>query len=470
MADVEQWVNLIRHTPHDDGDADNPIAPEQQGRTVRFRVRFRKSEFAHANVRVVPDEAIDKIHHASKEQHYPRFRLEEGRTRVVTVAGEDFVETEAHLPAMGGNGYVLQAKTKKSEKQSAKKAVGRRRVYFVALDMESHPELERDRESALLRSQGKDVFIDKEVLRQTLIDRYWNVDKKLYIHMSRAPSSRAGDVPFRVIDLGDERALSSVFRELRPWLKKLKTLVPGFAMLFVDQIAHKKYKRHSVPIDLSSSGENWSYDPESQVLNVLFNEWLWWGFSDEQDKQKHWMVEVSVVTNGAAGQSNVALDVPKSAVELGGRHGTGYKSIRVHLAATGRVLGDIRNHHGKFKLVCRMRHVSEFANGVSFGRCNVVFIAQRVEWEARQMKHVKSTCIHEAGHRVGLVPSGKDPQFLAASGKHDDKHRGHCATESCVMYYQAGGIRGDQFCEDCLKDLRRTDVSWESGVYGRNIA
>ena len=106
----------------------------------------------------------------------------------------------------------------------------------------------------------------------------------------------------------------------------------------------------------------------------------------------------------------------------------------------------------------RVKTVNRWRTGLSLGK-NAICVATRAGWRQRGDDDMKSTLVHEAGHKVGMVPSGAARE-LPQQSTYYQLNGGHCnhSTNRCVMYGQIYQGRPNTFCSVCEKSVRRLDL------------
>ena len=312
-----------------------------------------------------------------------------------------------------------------------------------------------------------ELFTNLSAVDRKLSERY--ATDELHIYPYKVSSSKDDeDVPLYPLNFASVKSKGKLYTGLRPWLKELKNHLPGFALVLVDHVATKGFSRGEQTFELSlGKADKITYARNKLIVNI--GKFLWHGFSPHEDARKSWLEAVGVVTYHD-GKPSVPLYFPRDAVSVpthDNQH-TAFKTFEIDRSLAPRIASLIASN--RFKLKWTVRTALKFYNGYSSEGSNVVIIARRVEWTTRTADEIIETCVHEIGHRMGLVPAKGEPPFLATSPTHDSGHEFHCNKPDCVMYYCSGGKRTDEFCSDCRRILKRTDLSWASGVYGRNIA
>lgn len=451
----EHWVNVVSW--HAKSDPDKPLPRGRVTRDAVIQTTFRE-ELGTAKFRVVADEALSDFYSDPKETGHPPFRLENGRSKVMVGAGKTTVQQSCSLPAIGGNTYRVEAsyrdKSGETIKKSKNAVAARRRVHFVALETEKHDSVSAKLEEAI----------------DGLPARFWDRDK-LYVELRRAQPSATDVIPRGNVAY-EEKAHAETFTALlKKHVAPLRTCVPGFALVLVDQIASKVPHSEWEEMDLNEHRPRGfhGYDPRSRTLHVTLLHPVWAGFSELEDEEKHWLEEISLVLPGVQGAPPAPTAVPRDAVTLvGPKEDEGFVRLEIDLEKMPGIEEAILLGGGKFTLRHTLRYAADdgWLWGASFNDVNVVAIATRSRWKPLELEDIKATVIHEVAHRLGLVPDGDHPLHMVSTDSSDGK--GHCVDPACVMV--AKGRSPDTFCAECVKALRKCDLSFSSKVFGDNIA
>jgi len=458
---LEQWVNISKNYGQETADPDKVLKLERIGREAGIRVKFEKGTVAKAEYRIVPDEDLASIY-KGVETGYSTFGLVDGTSSVVVADGDTVVTKTCELPAMGGNRYRVEARYthpngKKTVKKSQSYLAGARRVFCVPVEMDLHSSVK--------------VTLNEGFAK--LAERFWDPSKDLYVDLRRKQPSKSTKIARRSAPVGSSAAIDAFFAELKGHVAPLKKCIPGFVLVWGDQIATKVGVEGSETFNVAVSetkGTN-EFNATTQELTLTPGDYFWHGFSPTEDVDKHWLDAVTISALDELGMATAPVSVPREAVTLDGdpdyKYG-GYKTARVKLGDAGGALNAVYERGGRFKVEWSFRHAASGAWnwGVSYTKGNVVVIATRSHWEPIAKEDVLASAVHEVGHRMGLVPNGKSPAYLEASAKEDGSL--HCADRDCVML--AVGSAPDEFCAECAKILRKSDLSVMSGIYGRNIA
>jgi hypothetical protein len=321
--------------------------------------------------------------------------------------------------------------------------------------METHPKATAKFEDAFAKLQ----------------QRMWDPSEKLFVDVRKIEPSRPEKRPRRGAPTQDAPATMKLFEELRPHVQPLRKCVPGFALVWGDQIAARVLREEHCMFDVSTSAATGTHEyhqlSEQIVINLI--DPLWHGVSTTEDADKGWLDDVSVATFDDAGNELPGISLPREAVELKGPAmyaDGGYYAFEVTLSRAPDVLQAIYASGGRFKLSWGVRCATGWLWGVSYGLGNVVVVATRSRWQPLDPKDVAATMIHEVAHKLGMVPDGVFPAHLLQSSTEDGSR--HCTDHGCVLL--AVGTAPETFCKTCAKAMRRSDLSLGSGIYGANVA
>lgn len=113
------------------------------------------------------------------------------------------------------------------------------------------------------------------------------------------------------------------------------------------------------------------------------------------------------------------------------------------------------------KVKAKINVAAGFSGGWSFIKKNLIVIATR-SWMDTKYKDPKKKAIviHEAGHKVGMVPNGTKGLLAQSTlDKTNDpaKYKSHCNDKGCTMWWTTE-FQKDKFCGVCDKSLRKLEL------------
>ena len=127
---------------------------------------------------------------------------------------------------------------------------------------------------------------------------------------------------------------------------------------------------------------------------------------------------------------------------------------------------------GKIRVTAHV--VDRMRNGLSFGGV-LICVCTRVWWRSRSASEINQTCIHEMGHKIGMVTdgTGKKPDRVPEQytgkghvGSHchnglpvQASYSGVSSGPKCVMFGSRTNDRPNEFCVNCAPSVRKTDLS-----------
>ncbi|MFO0552213.1 MAG: hypothetical protein U0271_27750 [Polyangiaceae bacterium] len=461
---LEQWVNLAKNKFQETADPSKPLSEARLGRATVLYVKFRNQNPAEVTYRIVPTKALDQVYESDREQAHPAFQLVNGKSKVVTIGGDTYVAQECELPAMGANEYKVEAKLTSGSgevKTSSTHLTGRRRVYCVPVIMDLHPS----------------VTTTLDQIFPAVWDKLWAPKRELFVDLRKLAPSNSGKIARQVAPRYDA-TVEAFGQLLRPHVEPLKRCVPGFALVFADQIAQKLEGGHgsspsSASFQYGVGGRSGIqlFDALNEEIVLTSGDHLWHGFSPMEDLEKHWLEYVQLVAVDTNGVKQNPIEVPRDAVVIDDppefAHG-GHKRVRVMLRSVPGVLHQILETGGKFDVEWQFRTVgsNSWAGGVCPKTHNYLVVATRVRWAPVDPSDIIDTLFHEIGHRLGLVPDGTWPKHLDKSPR--ETAGGHCSQKDCIM--NEDGCAKGELCPVCRDALQRSDLSLWSRIYGSNIA
>jgi hypothetical protein len=203
-----------------------------------------------------------------------------------------------------------------------------------------------------------------------------------------------------------------------------------------------------------------------------------WILSKENVKRGDPPIVLPVEKGGTSGQ--LWKNIDKSPSALGWKNSVQFYP---HLGAGPIEIddGDIIAGYGKITvntvnfpagdtgdLLASVNVAEGFQGGWSFNNQNVIVIGTRGWRDVKfQPAEMKAIVVHEAGHKIGMVPNGNDgPMGLeeqstldksGAAGHDTAADKCHCNDTGCTMWWTTQ-YQKDEYCAVCAKSVRRTQL------------
>ncbi|MBI3776153.1 MAG: hypothetical protein HY273_11485 [Gammaproteobacteria bacterium] len=404
MAKVEQWVNL----PKDKLFVEDEVTGLERVNFVHVECEFKKAKPANFKIRIVP--LGSQANYTKKERKNKQFKLQDHLPIQSNAAGKLVkLEKDIYLPAAGGNKFKIEAKYKKDVVMSDEIET-RRKLYYQVIKM-------------------KGMTATVKTLTDHLEDEFWNTAHKHYIKLKQIASK--GDISG--FSNFDEHQQGQI-----PILAKAKYSNVRdpfcFALILVDQLAASEIKTNTLATKIDAK-------KTPVTVPVPQGRFLWIDLDPPGTPEANWNFGGRFIENGTG--KVTAID-PKDITAVG------KTAVKVDVKSLPN--GAVGNIEVDLKLVNRFR------TGLSLGK-NVICVATRAVWKQRADSDMKSTLVHEAGHKIGMVPGG-GVNSLDQQSTYYQAMGGHCnhAVNTCVMYGQIHAGRDNRFCPKCQESVRKLDL------------
>ena len=400
---AEQWVNL----PKEDRFAEDGITKERCGKVTLEALFEKKGTPIQFKVKVTPG-GNNAVYSRKEKGGNKNFRL-----RQITVGLADdksvLLEESIYLAAAGGDEYTIEAKDAAGNVvKAAFQLETRRKLYYQVIKM-------------------KNMTVTVGTLTSHLEDEYWTPGKKYYVKLKELPSK--GEMPehpnFDVPQQGNIPTLA------KAQYSNAKDRF-CFALVLVDQLGRSMRAQVSKAVTINSA---------SPTVTMRVNpKYLWVDLDPAGTPEAVWNFGGTFTEN-----NGTAHAIPVAAITANGR-----REVNVDTSALP------NGAQGTIKLDLKL--VDYFRTGLSLAK-NMICVATRATWTQRADDEMKSTLVHEAGHKVGMVPGGGGGG-LAKQSTYYQKNGGHCnfSTNLCVMYGEIHPGRSNRFCSVCEKSVRRLDL------------
>lgn len=406
MPKVEQWVNL----PKDKRFVEDEIKALERVNFVHVECEFKKAKPANFKIRIVPLGSQAK--YSKKELKKKQFKLQEHLPIQSNASGKLVkLEKDIYLPAAGGNKFKIEAKYKKDVVMSDEIET-RRKLYYQVIKM-----------------RGMTATV--KTLTAHLEDEFWNAANKHYIKLKQIPSKgdisgfpnfdRAGGQQDKIPGLA--KAQYSNVRD--PFC---------FALVLVDQLAKSIEHDEEVKVTVSAKTPHVTF-------SIKGGQYLWIDLDPPNAPESKWNFGGEFIEDGTGKSYKIAeKDISN----------VGKTELKVDTRSLPR--------GSKGKIVVHVKEVEYFRTGLSFPK-NIICVATRAEWTQRSDDEMKSTLVHEAGHKIGMVPDGLKGG-LERQTTFYEKNGGHCnhSTNKCVMYGAIHSGRDNRFCPICQASVRKLDL------------
>lgn len=402
MANVEQWVNLPKQAIF----VEDEVASMERAGFLHFECEFKKAKMANFKVRVVPHGSQAK--YTKKEQKNPNFKLRRIPAQSNGSGKNIKLETDVYLPAAGGCEYKIEAKYKGKVVEASKIVETRRKLYYQVIKM-------------------KNMTVTVKTLTDHMEDEFWTSGKKYFVRLKQIPSKGeiAGFPNFDVSQQGQipNLAKANYSNAKDPFC---------FALVLVDQLGRSKKSTVKKKVKIKKKSPT--------VAVSVTPHYLWVDLDPAGTAEAKWNFGGKFVDAGGASHPIDPAKITKN----------GRTSVNVDTSSLPDGAG------GTIEL--NLKLVDYFRTGLSLSK-NLICVATRATWAQRDDDEMKSTLVHEAGHKMGMVPGGGG-KGLAKQSTYYQKNGGHCnfSVNTCVMFGSIHAGRSNRFCSVCEKSVRRLDL------------
>lgn len=402
-----QWVNL---PPADDGSIKQATfsggdvsGVDVMGRDVFIEAQFDDKEAASLAILEVKPDGDNATYDAAEASVAADVKPK------ASVTEKGVARFGIKVATAGGDKYNLVIKDKAGAEKKTDEVETRRQLYYQVIKM-------------------KGMTATEATLTSHLESEFWNTGKKHYIKMVKVASRGEMDA----VSNFDEHQQSKI-----PALAKAQYNGEKdpycFALVLVDQLAASDKEVVSKASVRKAEGK----------VELNARNWLWLDLDGAAAPEAKWVLEATF-----AEDSGSTIDLAAHVTAVGSAP---TKKLAVDLSS----LAD----GAKGTVTVKVKVVDRFRTGLSLGS-NFICVATRATWAQRDSEQMKSTLVHEAGHKVDMVPAGGGPGGLKRQSTYYELRGGHCnhATDKCVMYGVIHGGRSNEFCDVCKVSVRRLNL------------
>ncbi|WP_163997743.1 hypothetical protein [Pyxidicoccus caerfyrddinensis] len=326
------------------------------------------------------------------------------------------VHFKVALSSAGGDRFSFKIKSNSGEEKDLPEVVETRRILFYQMIHLDH------------------VTVSPRQLTAHLEDEFQNEGEKHFIKLVGIPPAREMVQGPGIIEKAEWN--STIVRLAGEAYSRAKDPF-CFAAILVDQLAEKLTEDYDSKAEIDEMAAEF----DVYAMNPLWDV----GTTPAEHALNRWFLEGKFVEEDGDGRTFV-IDrsrlKPRDPDPEGRAFAFTVDLSHLPQGAKGRV---------SFKYL-----VTDFTNGVSFPWCNLICVATRTHWKDRASDEIRSTLVHEAGHKVGMVPAGQTTYYVK-NGRHCNHHG-----NKCVMFDAYHKGRSNRFCEVCTRSLRGLDLGGEN--------
>ncbi len=409
-----QWVNF----PDDDKvikgkqtirrrfvDKEGIPSTERMGRTIYIMVTFRTAQAGQQATLIMKPDPGNADYTDTEKAHRPGI-FAPGQPKATVVAKDGTAKFKVQLSVAGGDSFTFAARSGDQEVPAKDEIRTARLLYYQIVRMRSAPvpdrEQFRDFERTFWGDLAQKLCIKlKRHGLDTVIRDWENVgaDETAILSAARKAVHDRSKAPFCVVVL----LANKVY-----WKGKLKDSIPvtfdgnAYALELGDW-EHLRSAEPGAPL-----GNKMTFTPAGGRPISIPEDWL------------------------RPGKRKLLIDTS-------------------HLP------------RGKGELFYNVPVVGEEAGGYAYSDSNLVVVAtQNLDGSRASTGAIIDRLIHEFGHKIGMVPGGKDGGLDKQATYDDKRSRSHCRDPGCIMYFTPNPKNhGAGFCSYCLKSVRKLDLSPE---------
>jgi len=431
MPTTTQYVNL----PKDSRFAEGGITLPRCGR-VTFDALFEKSSPIRFRVQIQDAPGASNATYSRQEQgRNSNFRTSDRIQSLLEDATHILMEARVHLGAAGGNTYRVSAiDANGNEVVAARDLETRRKLYYQVIKM-------------------KGMRLNVSTLTNHLKNEYWNSGRKHYLQLKEIVS--LGDIGGHAnFDQTTQSQIATLARA-----KYSRNRDPYCVAIILTD--------HMAAFETSTVRSAVFTVPPAGLPNVVVPlgtttaphagnpRYLWQSLDSPGSAGDVWWVSGNFQATGPGASPSIT----QAMVTPAGATHTTEVSVNTSSLPAG----------WRGRAVLQLKMVNRFRTGLSLAN-SAVCVASRALWQNRPESQMKSTLVHEFGHKVGMVPGRQDENGnptdaqLAQQGTYYARMGGHCnhGTDVCVMYGSIHAGRQDVFCATCSPNVRRLDMDASS--------
>lgn len=430
MADLEQWVNVTRHTKwFGDGLLDVKRMTETVKVTIQFDQRARATGFlsvvaASTNA----DYSATEIPRRNAIFTLPDFNMRQFQT---DETGK--YEIDINVGSAGGNEYAFTVKDGSGNELRSDVIKTRRKLYFQVIRM-------------------SDVTAPSAANITGMKNQFWNPTKRIYLKMVEYAAGRT--IATRVnYDMSLTSVVNSVKRQARRVYNNSKA-PNAFVAVFVNKIGPSALEVRAVSATIGAG--NFTLNTLKTLMDIV-------------DPAVDYYISI-VWISGTSVQIVTKAKITRS----------GNKAMVIDTTGLTRGAGTILYS----VMVC-----TGPLGGLSYGGSNFTVIGTRFTTPlvGRPLPSalVMGILVHEIGHKIGMVPGTQSDRVLdvqTATHYTGRDHQGnHCAhgvpkpfppsfnsargiSPDCTMFGNASTVSTSVFCTECQKSLRKLDLRGSNNI------
>ncbi len=430
MPDLEQWVNVTRHTKwFGDGLTD----VERTTESVKVTIQFDKRERATGFLSVKPVSGNCTYTATEIPRRNAIFTLPNFNMRQFQTDDAGKFETNINVGSAGGNDFTISVKDGSGNELRSDVIKTRRKLYFQIIRM-------------------ADVTAPTAANITSMKNEYWNTAKKIYLKMVEYAAGQT--IPARVnYDYNLTGVVNSLKREARGVYDNSK--VPNcFVAVMVNRVGGSGSETRAFSATIGAS--NYTLTTLKTLMDIV-------------DPAVNYYVRINWTKTGGVTQTITKPKCTRS----------GNNDIVIDTTGLARGAG---------RISYTVKVIVNMVSGLSYGGSNFTVVGTRfvVSGSAYSSSYIMAVLVHEIGHKIGMVPGTQSDRVLDIQTAtqytghgHSGNHCSHGVTASplpdplnigdpgvtpdCTMFGNAG-VNTSTYCAECGKSLRKLDLRGSNNI------
>lgn len=467
---IKQWVNLDKD---DEYAKDSDIGSKDRCGKITLKIKFDNDKAPVSFKSKITPDGNNVTYTSSEEARNPKFKLIQTASGICTEK-EYVLDESIQLPAAGGNKYKIEAKDTDGKTVSSIEVEAWRKLYYQTMCMDDGTNKVPAGALGKMEAHAKKYFIALQQVGSTSKIPYL---KTIGMHSSGNIGTFGASVKkaFSLKEAHKKVGIAAVFSE------------------YISTMGNLELRK-----DFAIGGSDPKVVISASDVTLIFDQFLWYGLDDADDKAKKWFVSAMIGLEEPASKTSAgstsSYTVPDADVSIAGsklRTYGGFHQIKIKRnAALDKLLNAKK---GKLLFYAKVNAATGWTNGFSWnpGGVNLITTARRVAWDDMPANTTEYTWNHEVGHRFGMVAYGNKKGIAGANklpdgpptlygenrGVNDKTHAGpHCekgasfdatkkqwsGSPGCVMF-GANGIGAshapNDYCSACQPIVKKLDLS-----------